>query len=141
MPTISYSKQNIKNHDFKNKILQGIKIHIIRRYRERPFKLGDILFHYENWRSSEVEMFYVNKCLYIADIEIKIAICLKGTFYKITINDKEIKTIQKLSELATNDGFDNFQEFRDYFIKSSLPFKGQIIGWKEGINYGVNNNT
>jgi hypothetical protein len=136
MPAISYSKDNIKNHDFKNKILQGIKIHTIRRYRKRPFKLGDTLYHFENFRTPKVNKFHINKCLYLADIEIKIAICLKGTFYKIIINDKEIKKIQKLSELATNDGFDNFQEFRDFFIKSGLPFKGQIIGWKEGISYG-----
>jgi len=136
MPAISYSKQNIKNHDFKNKIIQGIKIHTIRRYRKRPIKLGDILFHYENWRSPKVEMFHANECLYLADIEIKIGICFKGEFYKIIVNNKEIKTLQKLSELAINDGFDNFQEFRDFFIKSGLPFHGQILGWKKGINYG-----
>jgi hypothetical protein len=135
MPAISYSKQNIKNHDFKNKILNGIKIHTIRQHRKRPFKIGDILFHYENWRSPEVEMFHTNKCLYLEDI--KITKCREGcrVVLWILIGNFYIISEDELNTLAINDGFDNYEDFKNYFIKSGLPFKGQIIGWKEGINY------
>ena len=90
MPTLSYSKENIEKHDFVNKILQGIKIHTIRRYRKRPFKIDDILFHYENWRSPKVEMFHANKCLYIADI--KIFIDQMGVF-NIHVNNIDLNNL------------------------------------------------
>jgi len=131
MPSISYSKENIKTHGFKNKIIQGMKIHTIRRYRKRPFQIGDILFHYENWRSPKVEMFYENKCLYLADFIFEFI----GDKGRIKVNDKIIFGWDWYG-IAINDGFDDFQQFKDYFIKSGLPFHGQIIGWKEGINYG-----
>jgi len=109
MPALSYSKVNIEQHDFKNKIIQGIKKHTIRRYgpglTKRPFRIGDTLYHYENWRTPQVNKFHENKCLYVADIEIKIINGLFSRVFKVLINDKEIESMLKLSELAINDGF------------------------------------
>jgi len=146
MPAISYSKQNIQQHDFKNKILDGRKKHTIRRYgpglTKRPFKIGDTLYHYENWRTPQVNKFHENTCLYVADIEIKNERCNLAEshriirnwgFFDVFINEKEISNIY---ELAINDGFPDIENFQIFFIKSGLPFRGQIIGWVKKINYG-----
>lgn len=147
MPALSYSKKNIEKYDFENKILEGIKIHTIRRYgpglTKRPFKVGDILYHYKNWRTPQVKKIFENKCLWVADIEMQgIRVCLDkphrivrtGGYFDIFINERKIKDSLK-NILAVNDGFDSFADFQDFFIKAGLPFKGQIIGWKEGISY------
>lgn len=130
MPAISYCKQNIECYHFDEKILQGIKIHTIRKYRKRPFKLGDRLIQYAMQRSPQGYKITENICLYVADI----IIFLNNGIFDLTINDKFIRFI-KMEQIAFNDGFNSFEDFKRYFIKSDLPFKGQIIGWKEGINY------
>lgn len=144
MPALSYSNKNIELYDFENKILNGIKIHTIRRYRKRKFKIGDILYHYKNWRTSRVKKIIENTCLYVADIEIQNERVNLASphrtihefgFFDIFINDKEIKDYEGKNKLAINDGFDNLDDFKMCFINFGLPFYGQIIGWKEGINY------
>lgn len=139
MPAISYSKQNIELYHFDKKILQEIKIHTIRRYRKRPFKLDDILYQYAMQRNKNGYKITENICLYVADIKIILNdILFKNYDIKeicVFINNKKIMSQEKLNKLAKNDGFDYYSEFRDYFIKSGLPFRGQIIGWKEGISY------
>ena len=132
MPVLSYSRENIEKYDFENKILKGIKKHTIRRYRKRLFQVGDILYHYKNWRTPQVKKICENKCLYVADIEI----------YKLQVNQTPLKFVRfkinkkiiwgtKLLDLAKNDGFSNYVDFVDFFIKVGLPFYGQIIGWGE----------
>ena len=134
MPALSYSKQNIQQYDFKNKILQRIKKHTIRRYRKRPFKLNDILYQYENWRTPQVNKFYEDNCLYVADIEIKRI--TEGSYDDILIYiNNLILRFDQRKLLAKNDGFDSYEDFKKYFIKSGLPFYGQIIGWTKDIDY------
>lgn len=131
MPAISYLKENIEKHDFANKILQGIKIHTIRKIRKNwIFKINDRLVHYAMQRNPKGFKIIENKCLYVADIEI-----IDSIYLRVFINKKEIRQ-SEINKLAINDGFDNYEEFKDYFTNSGLPFHGQIIGWKEGINYG-----
>lgn len=142
MPALSYSRQNIEKYDFENKILHGIKIHTIRRHRKKPFKVGDTLYHYKNWRTRDVKKICENICLYIADIEIRpLRVATKNNrhiyqfgFFDVYINGRKIDLILN-NKLAKNDGFDSYENFKDFFIKAGLPFYGQIIGWKEGINY------
>jgi len=136
MPALSYSKENIEKHDFKRKIIQGIKKHTIRRYgpglTKRPFRIGDTLYHYERWRTPQRNNFHTNKCLYVAEFWMISTIDNKG---QILVNKKIIHGWDWYG-IAINDGFDNFQQFKDFFIKAGLPFHGQIIGWTEDINYG-----
>lgn len=132
MPALSYSKFNIELFDFENKILDGRKIHTIRRYRKRLFKIGDTLCHYKNWRTSQVQKICENICLYVADIYM----CEdpNNHYFRIYVNNKLLQELNR-NILAKNDGFNFYKDFMSYFYKSGLPFHGQIIGWVEGINY------
>ena len=133
MPALSYSKTNIEKYDFEKKILKGIKIHTIRRYgpglTKRPFKIGDTLFHYKNWRTPQVERICENKCLWVADI----CIILSRTMI-VGIDHKRLN-LNDYTKIAINDGFDEYKDFYYFFCKAGLPFYGQIIGWSEDINY------
>lgn len=135
MPAISYSKENIEKYNFANKILEGIKIHTIRRYRKKwIFTVGDHLVQYARQRSPVGFKIIENKCLYVADIKIEL---LAPNIKELWIEINGVFLNFHLSEsLAKNDGFENYEDFQIYFIKSGLPFYGQIIGWKEGIDYG-----
>ena len=138
MPALSYSKENIEKYDFENKIINGIKKHTIRRYgpglTKRPFRVGDTLYHYRNWRTPQRFKFHVNKCLYVADFRFIYADD-KKTKCIIFINNKPLNPGWGLYSLSTNDGFENNQQFKNFFIKAGLPFHGQLIGWAEDINY------
>ena len=134
MPALSFMKQ------FVNKILSGEKIHTIRRQRKYPIKLNDRLVLYTGMRIKNKCTYIAEKtALYVANFEFDL-IKVNQTNLKrgrIKINNKIMKG-WSLLQLAKNDGFDNFQDFKNFFIKSGLPFIGQIIGWSEDINYNEN---
>lgn len=133
MPAISYSKKNVEKYNFTNKILEGSKKHTIRKYRKNwTFKKGDRLVHYAMQRSPKGYKIIENTCLYVADIFIDIS--SKRKLLKIIINKKRLYGYDLL-QLAKNDGFNCFSDFKNYFKKSGLPFRGQIVGWVEGISY------
>lgn len=131
MPSLSYSKQTIKKYNFKNKIRNGIKIHTIRK-RKTPIKQGDILYHFENWRTPAVNKFYQSKCCYLKNIIIFIT-KTKFPYITVFIDGKSISPVS-IYLLAKNDGFDHIQDFIDFFDQGA-PFSGQIIGWDKGIDY------
>lgn len=126
MPSLNFMKQ------FASKIPLE-KIHTIRRQRKRPFKIGDTLYMFTGQRTKYCKRLGEFPCLYVADFSFETFPNKKG---RIKIDNKIISGWY-LYGLAINDGFDNFQDFKDFFIKSGLPFKGQIIGWREDINYAT----
>jgi len=134
MPALSYSKHNIEKNRFEYKILNGIKIHTIRKMRKKIIKVGDTLYHYKNWRTPQIKKICENICHYAKNI---IIIITKTKFPYITIfiDGISINPLQ-IYLLAKNDGFNNLSDFIDFFDQGS-PFSGQIIGWKEGINYEI----
>ena len=127
MPALNYGKQ------FAPKILEGKKIHTIRRMRKRPVRPGDNLFHFTGQRTKECIRLLENKCIYAKDISIVYFPNRMLEAVEIKIGEREIKDIQKL---AKNDGFDCFQDFINFFIASGLPFYGQLVGWTEYPGYG-----
>jgi hypothetical protein len=141
MPALSYSKKNIEVYNFKDKIILNSKKHTIRRYGpgliKRPFRVGDTLMHYKNWRKKNPPpfKFHENKCLWVTDIEMKIEEGIFGYVFNVYINKKKIESLLTLSEIAINDGFNLLDDFADFFIQAGLPFHGQIIGWTDDVNY------
>jgi hypothetical protein len=135
MPSLNYKKQ------FAPKILDGSKIHTIRRMRKRPFKADDRLYHFTGQRiKGGCIRLLENECVYVIDIFMKsIGLGLyKDIFIQIHLNDTEFIRIKydDRKKLAINDGFNNYEDFKQFFIDSGLPFHGQLIGWTEYPGYG-----
>jgi hypothetical protein len=135
MPALSYSKKNIEVYNFKDKIILNLKKHTIRRYGpgliKRPFRVGDTLYHYENWRTPQVNKFHTNTCLWVAEIKIDYD---EMNNFRTWINENDLSMRNEIA-LIRNDGFNQFRHFKNFFIQAGLPFHGQIIGWTDDVNY------
>lgn len=123
MPALSFSV-------FKDKILSGAKRQTIRSVRKHPIKEGDVLYMYWKQRSpKEKEKLGESKCLKTSDIEIyKDEVFVKDS--NSPIGYQEIKDPFELKLFAIADGFDNWDEMRNFFDKThGLPFTGVLIKW------------
>jgi hypothetical protein len=115
MPALNYQKQ------FAPKVEDGSKRQTIRAKRKRPFKRGDVLYHYTGMRTKGCRKLGESRCAMVIDI---------------TITKRGIKLEDHVSgppqeEIAQNDGFTDFNAMRDWFGKThGLPFHGQLIRWK-----------
>ncbi|WP_407479930.1 hypothetical protein [Elizabethkingia anophelis] len=100
------------------------KIHTIRRNEEYRLCIGE-----------KLEMFYDDGCEKIADIDCTdvqdvFMTWINGQF-EVSVDDKYMYYTE-ITELALNDGFESYQDFRNYFIKkmdSNGCYSGYIIHW------------
>lgn len=117
MPALSFSV-------FKDKILSGEKRQTIRSVRKHPIKEGDVLYMYWKQRSqTEREKLGEAKCVKIRQVQI-------FREYLIEDQNKFCQIKQYLDKFAIADGFDNWDEMRDFFDKThGLPFTGVLIEW------------
>ena len=117
--------------NFQGRFASAVETHrkrqTIRPMRKRPIKLGDTLYFYRGWRTKD--------CFFLCQ-----AVCRECL--PITINEHSISvladgnTLEILPEggplefFAHQDGFDSWEEMRDWFKKRyGLPFEGVLITW------------
>ena len=126
MPSLNYRNQ------FASKILDGTKIHTIRRQRKRPIKAGDNLFHFTGQRTVKCIRLLENKCVYAVPIIIR-----ENWLESILVYiNKNLISYNEQVRLAKNDGFDDIVDFWLFFKRAGLPLCGQLIGWGEYPGYG-----
>jgi hypothetical protein len=133
MPALNYKEQ------FAPKILDGSKIHTIRRMRKRPFKVGDRLYHFTGQRTKSCQRLRENICSYAYDIKIEYTILGQFIGVMISLFNNDMQYILHtgfMKKIAINDGFKSYKEFERFFIDSGLPLHGQLIGWTKYPGYG-----
>jgi|GEM_PF-426030 len=130
---------------FDNSINHVPKIHTIRKDEKNRWKVGTIIDFFINARTKD--MFRFAPKIPVISIQ-EIFMTRRGQMLEITIsdansyiggNDKYIYYDEQ-EELAFNDGFDNYQEFFEYFHSQIIEngkstgnywFKGKIIHWTD----------
>lgn len=120
-------KKKIKNVEtnFRQKILLGIKIHTIREDKPNRWNDTRMIQFVTRGKNFSCEKFAEMPCTGIQKIQIKISE-FAPCFNEILIDGKEIFDFKTLTELAQNDGFENFEKFRNWF---NIDFEGKIIHW------------
>jgi len=114
--------------NFKEKILEGIKIHTIREDKPNRWKPGmSIQMCYRGKNYSVLDEFnkglpHLQRCIGIQDIEINTT----GKHAIIRIDGRQIGLAEHLL-LAKNDGFEDVHEFYRWF--KMVEFKGKLIHW------------
>ena len=115
---------------FKQKILDGTKIHTIREDKTDKWNTGNVIHFATGVRTKQYDCFQIGKCHNIQDI--RIIYYSNETDYPVVRIDGapyyayEKKGIELLERLAINDGFDSFDDFCKWFSKD---FDGKIIHW------------
>ena len=121
MPALNYQGR------FAPRVESGEKRQTIRPRRKREIKPGDTLYHYTGMRTKRCR-------------KLGTAVCLRCQ--PITINEHSMSIVVDdgtlgiwpeggpLEWLAHKDGFDSWEEMRDWFKKRyGLPFEGVLITW------------
>jgi len=113
-------------------ILDGRKIHTIRKDQKNRWKAGRKIHFATGVRTSEYNQFMTGVCTGVQDINI-----MTGEIYHITINGRQIENFE-ISDLVKNDGFETLYEFYDFFEKTYGRglFEGKLIHWTD-YRYGV----
>lgn len=116
-------------HRFAPKVEDGSKPHTIRPNRKRPIKVGDHL-SLRKWEDKP----YRSKQIVLRESE-----CISARPILITSNFVEVDngfeffhwgTEETLNKLAVHDGFNNWEEMKEWFINThNLPFRGVLIEW------------
>lgn len=134
---ISYKKQFPwgKPTNFKQKILDGTKIHTMREDKLGRWKAGRHIHHAHGVRTKNYDCFLENDC--VSDQKVRIERS-KGNkdFVTISINEEPFYLRQGgivvfdngMIELAKNDGFDSVDDFFKWF---DSDFSGKIIHWTD----------
>lgn len=108
---------------FVDKIKQGTKIHSIREDKNRRWRKGMKIHFATGVRTKSYNQFWESWCrgcqdIWINPYERKVYIDLG--LGPLLLSEK------KTTQLIKNDGFDNENEFWEWFSK---PFVGRIIHW------------
>jgi hypothetical protein len=107
------------------------KKHTIREDSKHRWKPGSMIDFFINSRTKDMFRFAPRvPVVCVQNIEIKefecSTLCNKKTKLIKIFVDGKILAINKMIELAENDGFENVVEFLNYF---PIGFKGKIIHW------------
>ena len=119
---------------FKDKILSGEKKHTIRAGNR--WEPGDV-FSPREWtglpyRTKQAEIHKELTVLKTWNIKIAIWDLKMNTHYMTVQIEGIYQSIDEVTQLALNDGFEKINDFHRWFQK---PFRGQIICWNETVNY------
>ena len=109
------------NKRFPEKIINGTKIHTFREDKNNRWKSGRVIHFATGVRTKNYHQFMVGECKSTQEIEIY---PFTG---EIVIDGKGI-SVNQLYEVARNDGFDQLQEFFNWFNQN---FSGKIIHWTD----------
>ena len=114
-------------YDFKPRfvplILAGSKTHTIRTHRAHPDKPGNTLHLYTRLRTKKAQLLRRVQCVAIQEIVIA------DLMPPVIFIDGEALNHSEEEAFANRDGFLSFQEMMEFW-KGRLPFKGQIIHWR-----------
>lgn len=124
---------------FKDKILNGSKIHTIREDKLNRWKPGNSIHMATGVRTKNYNQFAERLCMAVEPFEIFYYPLGTQTTALVVVNDmilgKAIWVNCKLTYsnpylnlLATNDGFASINEFFEWF---DSDFKGKIIHWTD----------
>ena len=116
MPSLNYADQ------FAPLVESGRKRQSIRALRKRPFKAGDILYHFHGLRHPGSRRLGYSIAEEVTNIEIFAATIFLDRRIKLDTVEEEV--------LAAADGFDSVDAFYDWFYPDSGGyFTGQLIKW------------
>ena len=121
MPAISFQER------FANAVEAHVKSQTIRRVWKRPIKVGDTLYLYTGMRTKHCRKLRTVVCLDCRPITISehsISIVTDGDTLGVWPEGGPLEW------LAHQDGFDSWEEMRDWFnARYGLPFEGVLITW------------
>ena len=123
---------------FVEKIIKKKKMHTIREDKKRRWKVGNDIHFATRIRTKNYNQFHKSRCKKIDDIEIIwnhpfradfnssscVMIDSKG-YFSVIVNGKRLG-YSEISNLAKNDGFDNVEDFAEWF---NSDFNGRLIHW------------
>jgi hypothetical protein len=117
---------------FKGKIINGQKIHTIRKDYPGRWKAGNVIHFATGIRTKDYNQFWYGYCKSVQDI-VMIRDYSQGNspiIFNVLINNKKLSSLE-IEDLARNDGFeDNLIEFINWFLpEPKWIFKGKIIHW------------
>jgi hypothetical protein len=115
MPALNFQRQ------FMAAVLKGTKCQTIRATRQRPIKVGDMLYLFTGMRTKECLRLRATRCTEVAAIEIRgVAVSLDGRWLSLRESER----------LAAADGFEDMRGFLEFFHQThGLLFRGQLIRW------------
>ena len=121
---LSFIKENIEKRNFKEKILNGTKIHTIREDKHNRWKeTMSIQFYAMNPRNG-------GKKFAEGIVDKVTRIIIDAPNNKVSfpeINGYYISNPKILDDLAKNDGFESWEEMKEFFPEY---FEGKIIYWR-----------
>lgn len=115
---------------FVERIISGIKIHTIREDKHNRWKVGNSI---QFWRGNPRNVrnnpyqFGEGICQEVKPIKIDPINNEITIFYNKHISE-DIGLIDSLNEIAKNDGFDSWEQMKEWFKE---PFVGKIIYWTQ----------
>ncbi len=116
MPALNFQEQ------FVTQVVFGGKRQTIRPERKRPIKPGDTLHLYTGMRAKRCRKLRMASCLDVRPIT------LYAGHYVLTVGG--YGGFDTLNRFARKDGFDSWEEMRDWFDKRyGLPLEGVLITW------------
>lgn len=115
-----------KPTNFKPKILAGIKIHTMREDVHNRWRVGMKMTLAHGVRTKVYDPFLeVDACPLIQEVYIKYS--GKCATPEIFIDGRKAGMLEMIM-LATNDGFDNFDDFLDYFCETKVY---RLLHWTD----------
>ena len=128
-----------KPTDFRQKVLEGRKVHTIRADINQRWKPGRKIQFATGARTKYYECFKEGECVSIQEFEVKQMIMVSSQcayrksddrIYSVLV-DGNMLTIDKVEVLAKNDGFDSIDEFFSWFTQDPEGFVGRLIHWTD----------
>ena len=125
MPAFNFQRR------FAGLVAAGVKRQTIRAIRKdgRIPKVGDTAYLYTGMRTKKCQRLNEGPILEVNPITIGRQVSIAG----VIIDEPE-----QLRKLATNDGFNSFEEFRTWFEwPYGLPFRGYLTKWDPARTSGI----
>ena len=115
---------------FKQPILDEVKIHTIRLDANNRWTVGRLIHFATGVRTKEYNCFKKGTCCRVQTIEFKWSKKKdhNGLFVKVFIDGKDVNS-DVLNRLAIGDGFKDVHEFFEWEGWNGKDFKGKIIHW------------
>lgn len=130
--------------EFITLIKEGVKVHTIRDDKHNRWKAGTkIHFWLGNPRNTRGKnkpyQFGVSEVSRVENIRMDFFCSEDWQNDVVYIGDCKLSTIEGLNELAIKDGFDNWEQMKNWFVNPDGQYFGKIIFWKNFeliTNYG-----
>jgi len=123
MPAYNFQGQ------FVPMILDGSKVHTIRRRRKHPTKVGDMLCLYTGMRTKQCKLIVMTECVKVEPIAI--IPNEKSLLIPNIYNGWDWLSVSEINRIAHEDGFENVNDFFDFFkrYREEVLYDFEIIWW------------